>query len=101
MGRGQGHIVALQERGVLTLPAELRKKYRLDQPGVHINIVETDDGRIELIPLASIPADQLWFWSDRWQKMEREVEEDIEAGKIEVFDDAESFLANLDELTAE
>jgi len=33
--------------------------------------------------------------------MEREVDEAVAAGDVEVFDDAESFLANLDELTAE
>jgi hypothetical protein len=33
--------------------------------------------------------------------MERAVDDAVAAGEIEVFDDAESFLANLDELIAE
>lgn len=98
MARGHGHIVALQGRGVLTLPAELRRRHHLDEPGAQVSIVETEDGRIELIPLAAVPADQKWFWTERWQKMEREVDEAIAAGEVEVFDDAESFLANVDAL---
>lgn len=101
MTRGHGHIVALQGRGVLTLPAELRRRHHLDEPGAQVSIVETDDGRIELIPLAAVPASQKWFWTERWQMMEREVDDAVAAGEIEVFDDAESFLANLDELTAD
>jgi hypothetical protein len=73
----------------------------LDEPGAQVSIVETDDGRIELIPLAAVPASQKWFWTERWQKMEREVDHVVAAGEIEVFDDAESFLTNLDELTAD
>jgi bifunctional DNA-binding transcriptional regulator/antitoxin component of YhaV-PrlF toxin-antitoxin module len=101
MGRGRGHIVAIQGRGVLTLPVEFRRRHRLDQPGAQVSLVETEDGRIELIPLAAIPADQQWFWTERWQRMEREVDDAVAAGEIEVFDDAESFLSNLDELAAE
>jgi bifunctional DNA-binding transcriptional regulator/antitoxin component of YhaV-PrlF toxin-antitoxin module len=100
MGRGAGHILAIQGRGVLTLPAEFRRRHHLDEPGAQIRLVETDDGRIELIPLVAIPADQQWFWTDRWQKMEREVDEAVDAGDVEVFDDTDSFLENLDELTA-
>lgn len=29
-----------------------------------------------------IPKDQLWFWTKEWQKREKEVEEDIKAGRI-------------------
>lgn len=93
--------MALQGRGVLTLPAELRRRHHLDEPGAQVSILETDDGRIELIPLAAIPASQKWFWTERWQKMEHEVDEAVAAGEIEVFDDAESFLANLEELTTD
>src|SRR5580704_13015493 len=64
MARGHGHIVALQGRGVLTLPAELRRRHHLDEPGAQVSIVETDDGRIELIPLAAVPASQKWFWTE-------------------------------------
>lgn len=34
--------------------------------------------------------DQAWFWTDRWQQLEREAQEDIDAGRVE---DASDFLA--------
>lgn len=91
----------MQGRGVLTLPADLRRRHHLDEPGAQISLVENEDGRIELIPLIAVPADQHWFWTERWQKMEREVDEAVAAGDVEVFDDTESFLSSLDELTSE
>ena len=30
--------------------------------------------------------EQAWFWSERWQRLEREVQDDIEAGKQKHFD---------------
>ena len=35
------------------------------------------------------------FWTDEWQAMEREVEEDIIAGRVETFDTMEDFLRDL------
>jgi hypothetical protein len=39
---------------------------------------------------------QRWFWSERWQRLEREADDDIAAGRITTFEDVESFLADLD-----
>ena len=39
---------------------------------------------------------QAWFWTPEWQQREREADEDIAAGRIRHFDDAESLLAYLD-----
>lgn len=60
-------------------------------------MTERDDGVLELRPVVPIPIDQAWFWSKRWQKMEREAERDIEQGKIKRFDSADDFVAELDE----
>ena len=59
--------------------------------------VEFEDGHVEFVVLAEVPASQLWFWRDRWQKMEREVDDHIARGEVETFDDADSFLASLPE----
>lgn len=89
--------VALQARGTLALPTELRKRYHLDDPGAQVRVVERDDGVIELHPLASVPANQRWFWTERWQRMEREADEDITAGRVRSYDDVDDLLAALDE----
>ena len=90
------HFISIQKRGLLSLPAELRKRYRLDEPGAQVAIAERDDGVIELRPLSAIPAEQRWFWTERWQKMEREADKDIVAGRVDRFNSAEDFIADLD-----
>jgi bifunctional DNA-binding transcriptional regulator/antitoxin component of YhaV-PrlF toxin-antitoxin module len=86
----------VQGRGVLTLPAELRRRLRLDDPGAQVELTERDDGVVEMRATVAIPADQAWFWTKRWQRMEREADADIAAGRVATFDDTESFLADLD-----
>jgi antitoxin MazE len=88
--------LTVQRRGVLALPADLRKRRHLDEPGAQVRLVEREDGVIELHPLLPVAADQAWFWTERWQRMEREADDDIAAGRVAQFDDVEDFLADLD-----
>lgn len=39
---------------------------------------------------------QEWFWSEEWQAAEREAEADLAAGRYEVFENDEDFLASLE-----
>lgn len=32
--------------------------------------------------VVAVPAGQAWFWSERWQRMEREAEADVAAGRV-------------------
>jgi bifunctional DNA-binding transcriptional regulator/antitoxin component of YhaV-PrlF toxin-antitoxin module len=89
--------VAVQARGTLALPAALRKRHHLDDPGSQVRLVERDDGVIELHPLVAVSADQRWFWTERWQRMEREADEDIAAGRVRVHDSVDDLLDVLDE----
>lgn len=43
-------------------------------------------------PPKRIPRDQRWFWTEEWQQAEREVEEDIAAGRIHTFDSVEELI---------
>ena len=61
-----------------------------------MKVVERDDGVIELHPMIPIPADQAWFWSERWQAMEQEADADVAAGRTVATDGPEAFLAELD-----
>jgi hypothetical protein len=53
-------------------------------------------GEIVLRPHVAVPADQAWFWTKRWQKMEREADEAIAAGRVTVVESVEELLADLD-----
>ncbi len=44
--------------------------------------VEERDGEIVMVPKKLIDADQAWFWTREWQAGEREVDEDIRAGRV-------------------
>ncbi len=82
-------------RGSITLPADVRHRHHLDEPGAQVKITERDDGVIELRPLLPHPADQQWFWTERWQEMEKEAQQDIDNGRVQTFDSADDFLADL------
>jgi AbrB family looped-hinge helix DNA binding protein len=41
-----------------------------------------EDGSIVLVPKKLIPKDQAWFWTEEWQKGEKEADEDIKAGRL-------------------
>jgi hypothetical protein len=93
-----GVYVGVQSRGVFALPADLRKRHGLDQPGAQVRIVERDDGVIELHPQLAIPADQAWFWTERWQAMEVEADADVAAGRVTRHASGDAFLEHLDDL---
>lgn len=43
-------------------------------------------------PPKHIPRDQRWFWTERWQQMEREVQEDYDNGRYYEFDNVEDLI---------
>jgi hypothetical protein len=55
-----------------------------------------EGGDFELISHTA-DAVQTWFWSERWQKMEREADADTAAGRVARFGSADDFLAELDQ----
>lgn len=93
-------FVAVRARGTIALPPAIRRRFRLDEAGAQLEVTERDDGVIELRPVLPIDADQRWFWTERWQAMEREPDAEIAAGRGEVFRTEEEFFATI-EATAE
>lgn len=93
--------VTLQSRGTLALPKGVRQRHNLDRPGAQVEIIEREDGVIELHPQVPVPADQAWFWTERSQQREREVDALVAAGEVTTHDSVEGFMAHLDSLSAE
>jgi antitoxin MazE len=91
----KGHYVSVQSRGLIALPATIRRHLGLDQPGAQVEVIERE-GEVVLRPYVPVPADQAWFWTERWQRMEREADEAVAAGRVTVVDGAEAMLADLD-----
>jgi len=93
--------VTVQSRGVVALPAEVRRRLHLDEPGAQVEITERDDGVLELRPALPVAADQRWFWTDRWQQREHEVDAHVAAGEVAVHPDGDALLDHLDQLDAD
>lgn len=93
--------VTVQSRGVMALPAEIRRRLHLDEPGAQVEITEREDGVLELRPALPVPADQRWFWVERWQQCEQEVEAHVRAGEVAVHQDGEALLEHLERLDGE
>jgi antitoxin MazE len=81
-------------RGLIAIPTT-RRHFGLDQPGAQVEVIERE-GEIVLRPHVAVPADQVWFWTERWQQMEREADDAIAARRVTVNDDVDDLLANLD-----
>lgn len=86
--------LAVQGRGTVALPAELRRKYRLDEAGAQIEITEREDGVLELRPALPVPVDEMWFWTRGHQQAEQEAEADLAQDRFRDYEDAEALLAD-------
>ena len=87
--------LSVHDRGNVTLPADVRRDYHLDEPGVQLEVI-TRPGVIELRPHVAVPADQAWFWTSSWQKGERAVDEHVTAGHVTRAENVDAFLAAID-----
>jgi bifunctional DNA-binding transcriptional regulator/antitoxin component of YhaV-PrlF toxin-antitoxin module len=92
----KAHYVAVQSRGTIALPVDLRRRLHLDEPGAQVQIIEREDGLVELRSVLPVAADQRWFWSERWQAMEREVDEHVAAGRVTLVDGPDALFEHLD-----
>lgn len=91
--------VTLRKRGQFTVPKNFMDELNLNEGDSFEARLE--DGKIVLVPLVEIPADQSWFWSEEWQAGEREAEEYIRKGHVSAEMDFEDAMNHLDNLMAE
>jgi antitoxin PrlF len=72
------------------LPDSVRRAARLVE-GDDLE-VSVEEGTIVMRPKKLIDADQAWFWTEAWQRGEREASEDIAAGRVRRSEDADAFV---------
>lgn len=97
MERGEYVKTRLRARGQLTLPNEVRERLSVEE-GDDLVFSVDEKGRVVMDRAHVIPPDQAWFWSERWQKMEREVQADIDAGREYHYANADEAIAALEKL---
>jgi AbrB family looped-hinge helix DNA binding protein len=88
-------VIKLRERSQITLPVEIVKKLNI-KTGDSLE-VKIEDDRIVITPVLIIDRSQAWFWSKEWQDMEREVEEDIKAGRLGHAKDVDDLIKQLED----
>ena len=86
-------ITQLRRRSQVTLPSEVVKKMKL-QEGDNLDIAIEDD-RIVIKPVLVINRSQSWFWSKKWQEMEKGADEDIKHGKVHRAKNVEELIEKL------
>ncbi|MGH3515760.1 MAG: AbrB/MazE/SpoVT family DNA-binding domain-containing protein [Pseudonocardiaceae bacterium] len=86
----------VRAKAQLTLPTEIREALHVSE-GDEVEFTITDAGEVLLRGMTSVPADQRWFWEPEWQAGEREASEQIKAGDVEIFDDADAMFASLND----
>jgi AbrB family looped-hinge helix DNA binding protein len=100
----RGHVkerLTIRKRGQVTLPKSIMERFQLEEGDSLDLVIDEKTGEIKVVPMISIPADQRWFWTDKWQKEEQEAEEDIAAGRVKSFDNIHEAINWLDSDDAE
>jgi AbrB family looped-hinge helix DNA binding protein len=83
-------LVKVGRRGTITIPKDLRAGL---QESSLVEVVRRPDGVIELRPQTIVDASQAWYWTERWQAMERDADEDIKAGRVMSFNSPDELIA--------
>jgi AbrB family looped-hinge helix DNA binding protein len=85
----------LRRKGQVTLPNQVREMLDLEEGDDLVFFVD-EDGRVILDRGKLIPPEQAWFWTERWQQMEREAQADIDAGRVRRFENIDKALDDLE-----
>ena len=85
----------LRAKGQATIPGEVRELLNLNE-GDDLAFYLDEQGKVVVTRLHTIPPDQAWFWTERWQRMEREAQADIDAGRVYEFENVGDMISWLD-----
>lgn len=86
-------LIRVRPKGQITLPDIIRRQAHLVE-GDYLEVA-VEEGAIVLRPKKLIDAEQAWFWTDAWQRGEREASEDIARGRVRRSDTADEFIKSL------
>jgi AbrB family looped-hinge helix DNA binding protein len=95
MERKSFYKIRMRNKGQITVPGEIRSVLGVEE-GDDVVFHLDEQGRVIIERARTIPPDQAWFWSERWQQMEKEAQTDIEAGRIMEHDSIEDLINDLD-----
>ena len=88
-------VTKMTRNGQVTLPAAIRREANVEEGDILAVHLEQD--RIVLIPKKLIDKSQAYFWSEAWQRAEREAEHDIAEGRTATYETVDELLAALEQ----
>jgi AbrB family looped-hinge helix DNA binding protein len=80
-------LVKVKNKYQIVIPEDVRKRLKIEI-GDTLEIVEKD-GTLLIKPVMVIEKSQTYFWTEEWQKGEREAEEAKKKGRFKEFKKAE------------
>jgi len=90
-----GQISEIRINSQITIPKHIMKKLSLKK-GDKVEFDIKGDS-ILVKPVLIIDKAQSWFWTKKWQDAEKEVDEDMIAGRVKTFDSADNLIKDLEE----
>ena len=87
-------MLTLRRNGQITLPAEVRRQASASEGDVFLAEVRDAD-EIVLRKKKLVDASQSYFWTDHWQRGERQAQEDIRHGRTKRLRSAKALIADL------
>ena len=88
-------LIRVSRRGRITVPVAVRRAAGIEEGDLVTVTIERDS--IVLTPKQLVDKSQAYFFSESWQKGEREADQDIVEGRLSEYDDVESLLLSLRE----
>jgi len=81
--------------GQITLPAAVREQLGIEEGD--IVEIKVEEERAVLMPKRLVDKSQAYFWTRRWQKAEKEADEDIKAGRVKTFESVDELIKELEQ----
>ncbi|MBU7007988.1 AbrB/MazE/SpoVT family DNA-binding domain-containing protein [Phosphitispora fastidiosa] len=88
------HKVSVQKRNLISIPREIRERLKISEGDVLD--VKIEGNKIVMEPYKLIPSSQAYFWTEATQKDMLEAKEDVKAGRVRKFENADEFVKGLD-----
>lgn len=75
-------VAKVNERGAMTIPAEVRKAIGLEGESLVVASAVENGNEILIKVQLTVDRDQAWFWKPEWQTEEKKSAEDYRDGKV-------------------
>ena len=88
------NLTRVTRNGQTTLPGDIGRAAGIEEGDLVAVTMEGDT--ITLVPMKRVEKTQTYFWSEAWQRAEREASDDIGQGRVRSFNTVEGLIAALE-----